>query len=69
MRKTGLIDLEKAYNKISKEILWRCVEARPIKDMNDRAKTQVRTMGGDSEHFPVLILHQGSTLINFYLPW
>ncbi|PHT47935.1 hypothetical protein CQW23_12143 [Capsicum baccatum] len=39
---------------------------RAIKDMYDGAKTQVRTAGGDSEHFTVLTgLHQGSTLSPF----
>uniref|UniRef100_A0A0V0GPH6 Putative ovule protein n=1 Tax=Solanum chacoense TaxID=4108 RepID=A0A0V0GPH6_SOLCH len=32
---------------------------REIKDMYDTDKTRVRTMGGDSEHFPVVMrLHQ-----------
>ncbi|KAF3661239.1 hypothetical protein FXO38_11799 [Capsicum annuum] len=39
---------------------------RAIKDMYDGVKTQVRTAGGDSEHFTVLTgLHQGSTLSPF----
>ncbi|XP_070011302.1 uncharacterized protein [Nicotiana sylvestris] len=37
-----------------------------IKDMYDGPKTQVRTVGGDSEHFPIEMgLHQGSTLKPF----
>ncbi|KAK4350612.1 hypothetical protein RND71_029925 [Anisodus tanguticus] len=41
---------------------------RAIKDMYDGAKTRVRTVGGDLEHFPVMMeLHHGSALNDIVL--
>lgn len=42
---------------------------RVIKDMYDGVETRVRTVGGDSEHFLVLMgLHHGLALSPFLFP-
>ncbi|KAK8957380.1 hypothetical protein KSP39_PZI000617 [Platanthera zijinensis] len=65
------IDLEKAYDRVSREILWRVLEKKGvnvsyidiIKDMYTNSVTRVRTSGGLTQEFPITVgLHQGSAL-------
>jgi len=65
------IDLEKAYDRVSRGEVWRCLReknvsekyVRLIQDMYQGAKTQVRSSVGLTETFYVTVgLHQGSSL-------
>ena len=65
------IDLEKAYDRVPREILWRVLEKKrvcvayieAIKDMYNRTVTSIRTISGEIKEFPITIgLHQGSAL-------
>jgi len=68
------IDSEKAYDKVPREVLWRCFERknvnvtymRVIKDMYNGVRARVRTLVRDTNDFPVDIgLHQRSALSPF----
>ncbi|KAK8937291.1 hypothetical protein KSP39_PZI011768 [Platanthera zijinensis] len=65
------IDLEKAYDRVPREILWRVLEKKCvnvsciviIKDMYTNSVTRVRTSRGLPQEFSITVgLHQGSTL-------
>jgi hypothetical protein len=65
------IDLEKAYDKVSRNIMWWALQKHKvstkyitlIKDMYDNVVTSVRTSDEDTNDFPINIgLYQGSAL-------
>lgn len=71
------IDLEKVYDKIPGEVLWRCLEPKGvqmtyikvIKELYDGANTRVSIIERDSEHFLVEMgCTKGRRLARFYLP-
>ena len=68
------IDLEKAYDKVSREVLWWTLMKKGvsikyidiIKDMFDGVMTNIRTCRGITSDFSITIeLHQGSVLCPF----
>lgn len=65
------IDLEKAYDRVPRQEVWRCMREKKIpekyirlvQDMYEGARTQVRSCVGVTIWFPVKVgLHQGSAL-------
>ena len=68
------IDLEKAYDRIPREEIWRCLRLRgvpeylvqTIMDMYKDSATTIKTAAGDTDAFKVRVgLHQGSALSPF----
>jgi hypothetical protein len=68
------IDLEKAYDRVPREVLWWALTKKDvskkyidlIKDMYEGASTSVRTTVGKTDEFPITIgVHQGSALSPF----
>ncbi|KAK3561686.1 hypothetical protein QTP86_012553 [Hemibagrus guttatus] len=68
------VDLEKAYDRVSREELWYCMRKsgvtekydRVVQDMYERSRTVVRCAVGQTEEFKVEVgLHQGSALSPF----
>ena len=70
-RVISLVDLEKACDKIPRNVMWWALEKHKastkyiilIKDMYDNVVTSVRTSDDDADDFPIKIgRHQGSAL-------
>jgi Reverse transcriptase (RNA-dependent DNA polymerase) len=62
------IDLEKTYDKISRNIMWWALKRKlvPIKYMYTNNVNWIRTCDGESDTFPIKIrLHQGSVLSSY----
>jgi hypothetical protein len=66
-----IIDLEKAYDKVSRNVMWWSLQKHKvsikyitlIKDIYDNVVTSVRTSDKDTNDFPINTgLHQGSAL-------
>ncbi|GJZ61822.1 retrovirus-related pol polyprotein LINE-1 [Tanacetum coccineum] len=71
----AFLDLEKAYDSVLHELLWRTLRdkgtprryLRVIKDMYEGVKTRVRTTIGSIEFFQVKVgLHQGSAISPYH---
>jgi len=61
-----IIDLEKVYDRVSREVLWECLAKkevfvayiRAIKGMYEGVKTSVRTSTGVTKYFSIdIVLH------------
>ncbi|KAK3565314.1 hypothetical protein QTP86_005503 [Hemibagrus guttatus] len=68
------VDLEKAYDRVTREELWYCMRksgvaekyVRVVQDMYERSRTVLRCAVGQTEEFKVEVgLHQGSALSPF----
>ena len=65
------VDLEKAYDRVLRELIWWCLREKGvpewyvtiIQDMYNDCETLVSTRTGDTEYFHVRVgLHHGSAL-------